>query len=105
HGEVRAVAEQDVPGMEVAVRAREPAVPGTEPPAPRDRRALDGLARGRREQRERMRVAVEDPHETLTVTDQLADPPLVERRLVALRRVHLREEAGQRLGAGVVELR
>src|SRR5215470_13935386 len=51
-----------------------------------------------------MRVRVEDAHHAFTVTDQLAQPAGIERRIVALLGVGLGEKPRQRLGAVDVQL-
>src|SRR3972149_675137 len=69
---------------EVAAGHAGEAVDGVaDPPPPRHGGALEGGARRGRQQRVRVRVAVEDAHEALAVGDELADPPVIERRLVA----------------------
>src|SRR5262245_28360097 len=90
--------------MEIAVVAGQPMGSASQAPAGGNRRALDLFARLRRQERVRVRIAVEDAHQALAVTDQLADAPLVERGLVVLHGVDLDEEARQRLGPGDVDL-
>src|SRR5262245_36430256 len=104
HGEVGPGAEEQVPRLEVAVRARQPMRPRPQAPAPRHRRALDVFTDLGRQQRIRMRIAVEDAHQALAVADQLADPAMIEGRLVMLHGVHLGQEAPELLGAGHVEV-
>ncbi len=90
--------------MEVAVRPREAMRAAAETPPPGHEGAFERLAVGRWQERVRVRIAVEDPHQTLAVPDQLADPPLVERGLVPLVGVALGEKAPERDGALDVEI-
>src|SRR4030095_13674664 len=46
--------------------------------------------------------AVEDAHQALSMTDQLADPAMVERRLDVLHGVNLGQKASERLSASAV---
>src|SRR5206468_7988294 len=73
-------------------------------PAPGHGGALDLLADLGHKLRVRMRIAVEDAHQAFAVADQLADAPLVQRRLAALHRVRFGEETPQCFGPGDVEL-
>src|SRR3989304_2468984 len=59
--EVHALAEQDVPRVEVAVHARETMDPPADPPPPRHGGPLGGRARRRGPQRGRGRGAVGGP--------------------------------------------
>src|SRR5262245_30896773 len=104
YGEVGARAEQQIPGMKIAVGTGQPMRPASQAPAGGDGRALDLFAHVRRQEPVRVRIAVEDTHQTLAVTNQLADAPLVERGLVVLHGVDLGEEARQRLGPRDVDL-
>src|SRR5262249_10153682 len=99
-----AVAKEEVPGMEVAVRSREAirAVPETPPPG--HDAMLERFAVARRQQRVGMRIAVEDAHRALAVADQLPDSPLIERGLVPLVGVPRAEKASERAGSVHVEV-
>src|SRR5215470_1452890 len=60
---------------------------------------LQGFAHLRRQRRIRVRVRVENAHDALAVTDELAQPARIERRVVALFDMSLGEEMRQGLGA------
>ena len=90
--------------MKVTVRTRQPVRTASQAPAPGDCGPLDVLAHLGQQLRVRVRIAVEDAHQTFAVADQLADAPVVQRRFVAFHRVGLGEEASQRLRPGDVGL-
>src|SRR5262249_44542975 len=93
--EVDAIPEQEVPRVKVAVHPREPMGALAQLPSPADQIALELLAVFRWQERIRMGIAVENAHHTLAMPHQLADPPLVQRRLLSLVGVTLREELPQ----------